>query len=189
MVKSFGIFREMLRIKPQIYRKRFRRLLSSTSGAENKIDLPGVTAQHRKGRLTARERLTLLLDPKSFVEINSRVEHDCIDFGMQDKRSPGDAVITGYGKINKRLVFAYSQDATVFGGSISKMHARKISGLIERATQIGAPIIGLNDSGGARIQEGVDSLAGVGEIFEKNIRASGVVPQISVMLGPCAGFS
>ena len=145
--------------------------------------------QHSKGRLTARERLELLLDRESFIEQNSEMVHDCVDFGMDKKQIKGDAVITGKGLINGRLVFVYSQDASVFGGSISKVHAYKICRIMDQAMQVGAPIIGLNESGGARIQEGIDSLAGAGEIFKRNVWASGVVPQISVMLGACAGGS
>lgn len=145
--------------------------------------------QHSKGRLTARERLDLLLDKDSFIEQNSEMVHDCHDFNMHLKKPRGDSVITGKGTINGRQVFVYSQDASVFGGSISKVHALKITRIMDQAMLTGSPIIGLNESGGARIQEGIDSLAGAGEIFKRNIMASGVVPQISVMLGACAGGS
>lgn len=143
--------------------------------------------QHQKGKLTARERISLLLDQNSFVEYNSFVQHTCTDFGMEENKIYGDSIVTGYGKINDRLVFVYAQDATVFGGSVSKAHAFKLCKVIEQAMQVGAPVIGINDSGGARIQEGVDSLAGVADIFLKNVEASGVVPQISLIMGPCAG--
>ncbi|MDY0874446.1 acyl-CoA carboxylase subunit beta [Dongia rigui] len=146
-----------------------------------------VEAQHAKGRLTARERIELLLDPDSFEEWDMFVEHRCHDFGMGAQRVPGDGVVTGYGTINGRLVFVFSQDFTVFGGSLSEAHAEKICKVMEQAIRVGAPVIGINDSGGARIQEGVASLAGYAEVFQRNIMASGVVPQISVIMGPCAG--
>ncbi len=146
-----------------------------------------IAAQHAKGKLTARERLELLLDPGSFEEWDMFVEHGCTDFGMADQKIPGDGVVTGYGTINGRLVFVFSQDFTVFGGALSDAHARKICKIMDKAVQVGAPVIGLNDSGGARIQEGVDSLAGYAEVFQRNVLASGVVPQISVIMGPCAG--
>jgi propionyl-CoA carboxylase beta chain len=146
-----------------------------------------VEAQHQKGKLSARERLELLLDPGSFEEWDMFVEHRCNDFGMEQQKIPGDGVVTGYGTINGRLVFVFSQDFTVFGGSLSEPHAQKICKIMDKALQVGAPVIGLNDSGGARIQEGVDSLAGYAEVFQRNVLASGVVPQISVIMGPCAG--
>ncbi|HUN50549.1 MAG TPA: acyl-CoA carboxylase subunit beta [Candidatus Sulfotelmatobacter sp.] len=146
-----------------------------------------VEAQHQKGKLTARERIELLLDPGSFEEWDMFVEHRCNDFGMAEQKIPGDGVVTGYGTINGRLVFVFSQDFTVFGGSLSEPHAQKICKIMDKALQVGAPVIGLNDSGGARIQEGVDSLAGYAEVFQRNVLASGVVPQISVIMGPCAG--
>lgn len=146
-----------------------------------------IKSQHAKGKLTARERLEVLLDTGSFEEIGMFVEHDCINFGMEDKKFYGDGVITGHGTINGRLVFVYSQDFTVLGGSLGYRHAQKIKTLMDKAIQAGAPIIGINDSGGARIQEGVDSLAGYGDIFDANVRASGVIPQISIIMGPCAG--
>lgn len=146
-----------------------------------------IEAQHKKGKLTARERLEILLDPDSFEEWDMFVEHRCQDFGMEENRIPGDGVITGYGKIQGRLVFVYSQDFTVFGGSLGEAHAEKIAKIMDKAMQVGAPIIGLNDSGGARIQEGVESLAGYAAVFQRNVLASGVVPQISVIMGPCAG--
>ena len=146
-----------------------------------------VEAQHGKGKLTARERIELLLDPDSFEEWDMFVEHGCTDFGMGETRVPGDGVVTGYGTITGRLVFVFSQDFTVFGGSLSEAHAGKISKIMDHAIKVGAPVIGLNDSGGARIQEGVDSLAGYAEVFQRNVLASGVIPQISLIMGPCAG--
>ena len=146
-----------------------------------------IAAQHSKGKLTARERLELLLDEGSFEEFDMFVAHRCVDFGMQDSRPMGDGVITGWGTINGRMVYVFSQDFTVMGGSVSETHAAKICKVMDMAVQNGAPVIGLNDSGGARIQEGVASLAAYGEIFQRNITASGVVPQISVIMGPCAG--
>ena len=149
--------------------------------------LKRIEAQHKKGKLTARERLDVLLDPNSFEEWDMFVEHRSQDFGMEKNKIPGDGVITGYGTIQGRLVFVFSQDFTVFGGSLSEANAEKIIKIMDKAVQVGAPIIGLNDSGGARIQEGVESLAGYASVFQRNISASGVVPQISVIMGPCAG--
>ena len=146
-----------------------------------------IAAQHKKGKLTARERLDLLLDEGSFEEFDMFVTHRCTDFGMDADRPAGDGVVTGWGTINGRMVYVFSQDFTVFGGSLSETHAQKICKIMDMAVQNGAPVIGLNDSGGARIQEGVASLAGYAEVFERNILASGVVPQISVIMGPCAG--
>jgi len=146
-----------------------------------------ITAQHAKGKLTARERLELLLDPGSFEEYDLYVTHRCTDFGMEDQKFNGDGVVTGWGTINGRLVYVFSQDFTVFGGSLSETHAQKICKIMEKALQNGAPVIGLNDSGGARIQEGVASLAGYADVFKLNTLASGAVPQISVIMGPCAG--
>ncbi|MGZ6071468.1 MAG: acyl-CoA carboxylase subunit beta [Myxococcaceae bacterium] len=146
-----------------------------------------IAKQHEAGKLTARERLDLLLDPGTFVELDKFVTHRSAEFGMGDKRIPGDGVVTGYGRIDGRQVFVFAQDFTVFGGSLSGAYAQKICKVMDMATRVGAPIIGLNDSGGARIQEGVESLAGYAEIFLRNTLASGVVPQISVILGPCAG--
>jgi len=146
-----------------------------------------IAAQHAKGKLTARERLELLLDDGSFEEWDMFVEHRCTDFGMQDQKVPGDGVVTGYGMINGRLVFVFSQDFTVFGGALSEAHAEKICKVMDQAMKVGAPVIGLNDSGGARIQEGVASLGGYAEVFQRNVLASGVVPQISLIMGPCAG--
>jgi propionyl-CoA carboxylase beta chain len=146
-----------------------------------------VAAQHAKGKLSARERIELLLDQGSFEEWDMFVEHRCVDFGMQDQKVPGDGVVTGYGMINGRLVFVFSQDFTVFGGALSEAHAEKICKIMDQAMKVGAPVIGLNDSGGARIQEGVASLGGYADVFQRNVMASGVIPQISLIMGPCAG--
>ncbi|HEX5455257.1 MAG TPA: acyl-CoA carboxylase subunit beta [Stellaceae bacterium] len=146
-----------------------------------------IATQHKKGKLTARERLEILLDPGSFEEWDMFVEHRSSDFGMAEQKVPGDGVVTGYGTINGRLVFVFSQDFTVFGGSLSEAHAEKICKIMDQALNVGAPVIGLNDSGGARIQEGVASLAGYANVFERNVLASGVIPQISLVMGPCAG--
>ncbi|MDX6748349.1 acyl-CoA carboxylase subunit beta [Geminicoccaceae bacterium 1502E] len=146
-----------------------------------------VEAQHARGKLSARERIDLLLDAGSFEEADMFVEHRCTDFGMAEQTVPGDGVVTGHGTVNGRLVFVFSQDFTVFGGSLSEAHAEKICKIMDRAMKVGAPVIGMNDSGGARIQEGVASLAGYAEVFQKNVLASGVVPQISMVMGPCAG--
>ncbi len=159
-----------------------RRQGARLGGGQKRID-----AQHAKGKLTARERIDLLLDEGSFEEYDMFVSHRCTDFGMQDNRPYGDGVVTGWGTINGRMVYVFSQDFTVLGGSVSATHAQKICKIMDMAVQNGAPVIGLNDSGGARIQEGVDALAGYAEIFQRNIMASGVVPQISVIMGPCAG--
>ncbi len=146
-----------------------------------------VASQHAKGKLTARERIDLLLDEGSFEEFDMFVEHRSHDFGMQEQRVPGDGVVTGWGTINGKVVYVFSKDFTVFGGSLSGAHAQKIVKVQRQAMKVGAPIIGLFDAGGARIQEGVDSLAGYADIFLENVLASGVVPQISVIMGPCAG--
>ncbi|MBE0069493.1 acyl-CoA carboxylase subunit beta [Thermoanaerobacterium thermosaccharolyticum] len=146
-----------------------------------------VEKQHQKGKLTARERIEKLLDEDSFVEIDAFVEHRCIDFGMEKQRIPGEGVVTGYGTIDGRLVYVYAQDFTVIGGSLGEYHAKKITKIMDMAVKMGAPLIGLNDSGGARIQEGVDALSGYGSIFFRNTLASGVIPQISVIMGPSAG--
>jgi len=151
-------------------------------GGQKRID-----AQHAKGKLTARERIELLLDDGSFEEWDMFKEHRCTDFGMDAEHTPGDGVVIGYGTINGRLVFVFSQDFTVFGGSLSETHAEKICKVMDHAMKVGAPVIGLNDSGGARIQEGVASLGGYADVFQRNALASGVVPQISLIMGPCAG--
>mmetsp|Transcript_50464 Transcript_50464/g.125727 ORF Transcript_50464/g.125727 Transcript_50464/m.125727 type:complete len:576 (-) Transcript_50464:126-1853(-) len=146
-----------------------------------------VAAQHSRGKLLARERLEVLLDEGSFLEYDQLMEHRCVDFGMHEQHFPGDSVVTGQGTINGRLVFVFSQDFTVFGGSLSEVHSLKIQKVMDKAMLMGAPVIGLCDSGGARIQEGVDSLGGYAEIFQRNVLASGVIPQISIIMGPCAG--
>lgn len=146
-----------------------------------------VAAQHAKGKLTARERIELLLDEGSFEEFDMFVKHRATDFGIDAQRPAGDGVVTGWGTVNGRMIYVFAQDFTVFGGSLSETHAQKICKIMDMALQNGAPVIGLNDSGGARIQEGVASLAGYAEVFQRNILASGVVPQISVIMGPCAG--
>ena len=153
-----------------------RRAAARLGGGQRRID-----AQHSKGKLTARERLELLLDPDSFEEWDMFVEHRTHDFGIDAHKIPGDGVVTGYGTVNGRLVFVFSQDFTVFGGSLSEAHAEKICKIMDQAINVGAPVIGLNDSGGARIQEGVMSLAGYADIFLRNTLASGVVPQISAI--------
>jgi propionyl-CoA carboxylase beta chain len=165
----------------------FRRLQEKREAARVGGGLKRVEAQHKKGKLTARERLDVLLDEGSFEEWGMFVEHRSTDFGMGDQKIPGDGVVTGYGTINGRLVFVFSQDFTVFGGSLSEAHAEKICRIMDQALKVGAPVIGLNDSGGARIQEGVASLGGYAEVFQRNVTASGVVPQISMIMGPCAG--
>src|ERR671929_33142 len=159
-----------------------RRAAARQGGGEKRI-----AAQHAKGRLTARERLSVLLDPGSFEEYDMFVEHNATDFGIDKTKVPGDGVVTGSGTINGRLVYVFAQDFTVFGGSLSERHAQKICKIMDMAMKVGAPVIGLNDSGGARIQEGVASLAGYAEVFQRNVLASGVIPQISLIMGPCAG--
>ncbi|CAG7785470.1 unnamed protein product [Allacma fusca] len=146
-----------------------------------------IEAQHKKGKLAARERLEILCDPGTFVEFDMYMEHTCRDFGMDKETIPSDSVVTGRGEINGKVVFLFSQDFTVYGGSLSSVHAKKICKVMDKAMTVGAPIIGLNDSGGARIQEGVESLAGYADIFQRNVLASGVIPQISLVMGPCAG--
>ncbi len=159
-----------------------KREAARLGGGQKRID-----AQHKKGKLTARERIEVLLDAGSFEEWDMFVEHRCTDFGMDATHIPGDGVVIGYGTINGRLVFVFSQDFTVFGGALSEAHAEKICKLMDQAMQVGAPVIGLNDSGGARIQEGVASLAGYADVFQRNVMSSGVIPQISMIMGPCAG--
>ena len=169
------------KVQAELKERREKALLG---GGQKAIDV-----QHGKGKLTARERIKLLLDPGTFQEYDMFMEHTCSDFGMDapNKRTPGDSVITGHGCIHKRLVFVFSQDATVHAGSLSMAHARKICKVMDKAMLSGSPMIGLNDSGGARIQEGVESLAGYADIFQRNVMASGVIPQISVIMGACAG--
>ncbi len=159
-----------------------KRAEARKGGGKRRID-----AQHEKGKLTARERIDVLFDEGSFEEWDMFVEHRCIDFGMVEQKVPGDGVVTGYGTINGRLCFVFSQDFTVFGGALSEAHAEKICKIMDQAMKVGAPVIGLNDSGGARIQEGVASLGGYAEVFQRNVLASGVIPQISMVMGPCAG--
>ncbi|XP_030312181.1 propionyl-CoA carboxylase beta chain, mitochondrial [Calypte anna] len=168
-------------VSQRIQEKRSAALLG---GGQARID-----AQHKRGKLTARERILLLLDPDSFDEYDMFVEHRCSDFGMDSDKNkyPGDSVVTGRGRINGRLAYVFSQDFTVFGGSLSGAHAQKICKIMDQAAMVGAPVIGLNDSGGARIQEGVESLAGYADIFLRNVLCSGVIPQISLIMGPCAG--
>jgi propionyl-CoA carboxylase beta chain len=164
--------------------KRLRELSEQAKlgGGQKRID-----EQHIKGKLTARERIELILDPGSFNELDKFVVHQCTEFGIAEKKFLGDGVVTGYGTVNGRLVYVFSQDFTVFGGSLGEMFAKKVCKLMDLAVKTGAPVIGLNDSGGARIQEGVASLAGYGDIFFRNVISSGVVPQISAIMGPCAG--
>ena len=159
-----------------------KRQAARQGGGQRRID-----GQHAKGKLTARERIDVFLDDGSFEEWDMFVEHDINDFGMADQKIPGDGVVTGHGTVNGRLVFVFSQDFTVFGGSLSAAHARKICKVMDQAMKVGAPVVGLNDSGGARIQEGVASLAGYADVFQRNVLASGVIPQISLIMGPCAG--
>ena len=159
-----------------------RKQAAKLGGGENRIE-----KQHAKGKLTARERIEILIDEGTFEELDMFVEHRAVDFGMEEQKIPGDGVVTGYGKINGRLVYVFSQDFTVFGGSLSESHAEKICKVMDHAVQNGAPLIGLNDSGGARIQEGIASLNGYANIFKKNVECSGVIPQISVVVGPSAG--
>lgn len=154
----------------------------TAGGGEQRIQ-----KQHEMGKLTARERLDKLFDPGTFVELDMLAEHRCTNFGMEKTEVPGDGVVTGYGQVNGRLTYAFAQDFTVIGGSLGEMHAKKICKILDLALKMGAPVVGINDSGGARIQEGVDSLYGYGEIFYRNTIASGVIPQISVIVGPCAG--
>ncbi|MCX7987441.1 MAG: methylmalonyl-CoA carboxyltransferase [Bacteroidales bacterium] len=169
-----------LKEKYQQYEEKMK--AAEVAGGEERI-----AKQHKAGKLTARERVLALLDPGTFVELDKLVVHRCTDFGMDENKIPGDGIVTGYGKIDGRLVYVFAQDFTVFGGSLSRTNADKIIKLQKMAMRMGAPIIGLNDSGGARIQEGVQSLAGYGDIFYHNVLSSGVIPQISVILGPCAG--
>jgi len=166
---------------------RMSKLRRLSSEAEAGGGLERLEREHKAGRLTARERIHLLLDEGSFEELDKFVRHSCVDFGMQEQRPPGDGFITGFGRISGRLVYVFAQDFTVFGGSLSEANARKICKIMDLAMRAGTPVIGLNDSGGARIQEGVASLAGYADIFLRNTLASGVIPQISAVMGPCAG--
>ncbi len=162
------------------HKERYNEVLQA--GGEKRI-----AAQHDKGKMTARERMHLLFDEGTFVEIDAYVRHRCTNFGMEKTSFPGEGVVCGYGQVDERLVFAFAQDFTVIGGSLGEMHAKKICKTMDNAMKMGAPVVGLNDSGGARIQEAVDALSGYGDIFYKNTLASGVIPQISVIMGPCAG--
>jgi len=166
-------------------------LMKNLREREEKVKAAGgekrIQAQHKKGKLTARERIDLLLDKNSFVELDMLVEHRCSNFGMDKVEAPGEGVVTGYGTINERLIYVFAQDFTVIGGSLGEMHAKKICKVLDMAMKMGAPCIGINDSGGARIQEGVDSLSGYGQLFYRNTIASGVIPQISIIVGPAAG--
>ncbi len=165
--------------------------LTELQNRRHTIELGGgeakIKKQHESGKKTARERILALLDSGSFIEVDAFVEHRCTEFGMADKTAPAEGVVTGYGTVDGRLVFVYAQDFTVIGGSLGEMHAKKICKVMDMAVKMGAPIIGMNDSGGARIQEGIDALSGFGDIFLRNTHASGVIPQISVIMGPCAG--
>lgn len=171
---------------PDIYEK-----INELYDRRREIEMGGgderIEKQHEKGKLTARERIELLVDPGSFVELNPFIQHRSTDFGLENQKGPGDGVVTGYGKVNGRPIYLFSQDFTVFGGALGEMHAKKIANVMDLAAKNGAPFVGLNDSGGARIQEGVVSLDGYGHIFYRNSIYSGVIPQISVIMGPCAG--
>ena len=156
--------------------------LAEEAGGKDRVD-----KQHGRGKLTARERIEFILDNESFVELDKFVEHQNYNFGMEKTKFLGDGVITGYGKIDGRQVFVYAQDFTIFGGALGLAHARKITKIMDMAVQVGCPVIGLSDSGGARIQEGVRGLAGYAEIFLRNVQASGVIPQLSAIMGPSAG--
>src|SRR6056297_1327406 len=166
---------------------KIQKLIDSRAEAKMGGGEKRIKAQHDKGKLTARERIEILLDEGSFEEFDMFVTHRCVNFDMEKKKIKGDGVVTGTGTIDGRVVYVFSQDFTVFGGSLSEMFAQKICKVMDMAMKVGAPVIGINDSGGARIQEGVTSLAGYAEIFERNILASGVIPQISAVFGPCAG--
>ena len=169
-------------ITEKIAHLREREKIVKMGGGEKAIQ-----KQHERGKLTARERVTLLLDPDSFMEMDAFVKHRCVYLGMDKKEVPGEGIVTGYGTIDGRTVFVASQDFTAVGGSLGEMHAAKLVKVMDMAIQNGAPLIVINDSGGARIQEGIDSLRGYGDIFYRNTLASGLIPQISVILGPCAG--
>ncbi len=177
-----GRFRPAMTIEERIEELEERRRQAELGGGEERIE-----RQHKAGKLTARERIEILLDEGTFHELDPFKEHRVTQFGMEDKKLAGDGVVTGWGEVNGRLVYVFAQDFTVFGGSLGEAHAEKICKIMDLAVQNGAPVVGLNDSGGARIQEGVDALGGYAEIFWRNTHASGVVPQISVIMGPCAG--
>ena len=171
----------------QTLEEQFKEFEKKNDLAELGGGLDKIAKQHKAGRKTARERIAMLLDPNTFVEMDKMVTHRCHDFGMSKNKVLGDGMVTGYGKIDGRLVFVFAQDFTVFGGTMSRANADKLMKVMDTAMKVGAPVIGLNDSGGARIQEGVESLAGYADIFYRNVMASGVIPQISAILGPCAG--
>ena len=177
----------MTQAKEPTVNEKIKRLKELSEQAKQGGGQKRIEEQRAKGKLTARERIETLLDPGSFNELDQFVVHQCTEFGMANRKIPGDGVITGYGTIDGRLIYVFSQDFTVFGGSLGEMFAKKVCKLMDLALKTGAPVIGLNDSGGARIQEGVASLAGYGDIFFRNVISSGVVPQISAVLGPCAG--
>lgn len=179
VIKRLSSIAHTLNVQERIKLKRQEALLG---GGQKRID-----GQHSKGKLTARERILLLCDRDTFEEYDMFTEHTCTDFGMEKEKYPGDSVVTGRGLIYGRLTYIFSQDFTVFGGSLSSIHAKKICKVMDQAMLVGAPVIGINDSGGARIQEGVESLAGYADIFQRNVLASGVIPQISLIMGPCAG--
>ena len=171
----------------QTLEEQFKEFEKKNNLAELGGGLDKIAKQHKAGRKTARERIAMLLDPNTFVEMDKMVTHRCHDFGMNKNKVLGDGMVTGYGKIDGRLIFVFAQDFTVFGGTMSRANADKVMKVMDTAMKVGAPVIGLNDSGGARIQEGVESLAGYADIFYRNVMASGVIPQISAILGPCAG--
>jgi methylmalonyl-CoA decarboxylase alpha subunit len=181
-LQNIGGYKNMATVCEKIEDLKKKQEKVKLGGGEKRIE-----KQHASGKLTARERIEKLLDPNTFVEFDQFVKHRCNNFGMEEQESPGEGVVTGHGTVNGRLVFVFAQDFTVVGGSLGEMHAAKIVKVQEMALKMGAPIIGINDSGGARIQEGVDALAGYGDIFFNNTMASGVIPQISVIMGPCAG--
>ncbi len=168
-------------------KEKFKKLEDQLNAAQMGGGQERIDKQHQAGKKTARERVTALLDPGTFIETDKLVMHQSHDFGMAEKKIPGDGMVTGYGRIDGRLVYVFAQDFTVFGGTMSRSNAGKVVKIMDLAMKMGAPVIGLNDSGGARIQEGVESLAGYADIFHRNVRSSGVIPQISAILGPCAG--
>ena len=178
IIKKTDMSNQLEKVKELIELREKSRL----GGGQKRID-----SQHQKGKYTARERIAMLLDESSFEEFDMFVQHRCVNFGIEKEHFLGDGVVTGYGTISGRLVYVYAQDFTVFGGSLSETLALKICKVMDQAMKMGAPVIGLNDSGGARIQEGINALAGYAEIFQRNILASGVIPQISGIFGPCAG--
>lgn len=170
-----------------VAQKKIDELLEKKGIASQGGGVKRIEKQHTSGKMTARERLNYFFDSETFVELDIFVQHRCVNFGMDKEELPTESVVTGYGKVDGRLVYAFAQDFTIFGGSLGEMHTKKICKVMDMALKVGCPIVGLNDSGGARIQEGVDSLSGYGEIFFRNTRCSGVIPQISAIMGPCAG--